>query len=321
VKSTQAVSFLDPTALAQVSGMPLRARIVVEGALTGMHRARLRGSSVEFAEHKEYAPGDEIRHIDWKAYAKVDRYYVKQFEQESQLTAFLVLDASASMAYAGKGVSKLAYASYLLAALAYMLVHQRDRVGLVAFGDQRIDSYVPPRARPAHLGDLLAVLEDLDRRGGRGDEPAASALDRVAELAGRRRSLVVVASDLFERADAADKDLDSLTVLRRLQSRGHDVTVFHVLDPDELALPFHGLTRFESLEDQRALLVDPDGVRRAYLRRLHAFLERAERACVDAGVAYQRVPTSQPVEQTLLDFLGMRARLAGAARTWSSSRR
>lgn len=309
------MSFLDPKALAQVSGMPLRARIIVEGALTGMHRARLRGSSVEFAEHKEYAPGDEIRHIDWKAYAKVDRYYVKQFEQESQLTAFLVLDASASMSYAGKGLTKLAYASYLVAALAYMLVQQRDRVGLVAFGDERIDSYVPPRARPAHLGDLFTVLEDIDRRGGHGAEPAARALDRVAELAGRKRALVVLASDLLE------KDADSLVVLRRLQTRGHDVTVFHVLDPDELEFPFQGLTRFESLEDQRALLVEPDGMRRAYLRRLQAFLERAERACVDAGVAYQRVPTSQPVERTLLDFIGMRARLAGAGRTWSSSRR
>ena len=309
------MSFLDPSALAQVSGMPLRARIVVEGALTGMHRARLRGSSVEFAEHKEYAPGDEIRHIDWKAYAKLDRYYVKQFEQESQLTAFLVLDASASMSYAGKGISKMAYSAYLVAALAYMLVHQRDRVGLLAFGDRGIDSYVPPRARPAHLRDLLAALEELEKRGGRGDEPAAAALDRVAELAGRRRALIVLASDLFE------KDSDSLAVLRRLHTRGHDVTVFHVLDPDELELPFRGLTRFESLEDQRALLVDPEAVRRAYLRRLHAFLDGAERACIDAGVSYQRVPTSQPVERTLLDFLGMRARLAGANRTWSSSRR
>jgi uncharacterized protein (DUF58 family) len=308
------VSFLDPSALAQVSGMPLRARIIVEGALTGMHRARLRGSSVEFAEHKEFAPGDEIRHIDWKAYAKLDRYYVKQFEQESQLTAFLVLDASASMTYAGKGVSKLAYGAYLVAALAYMLVQQRDRVGLLAFGDRRIDSYVPPRARPAHLGDLLAVLEELERRGGSGDEPAAAALDRVAELAGRKRALIVLASDMFER------DEDSLAALRRLHSRGHDVTVFHVLDDDELELPFRGLTRFESLEDQRVLLVDPDSVRRAYLRRLHAFLERAERACIDAGVSYQRVATSQPVERTLLDFLGMRARLAGAGGTWSSSR-
>lgn len=292
--------------------MPLRARIVVEGALTGMHRARLRGSSVEFAEHKEYAPGDEIRHIDWKAYAKVDRYYVKQFEQESQLTAFLVLDASASMDYASKGPSKLAYASYLLAALAYLLVRQRDRVGLVAFGDERVDSYVPPRARPAHLGDLLAVLEDLSQRGGRGAEPAATALDRVAELAGRRRALVVLASDLLEPEPGA------LQVLRRLEARGHDVVVFHVLDPDELGFPFRGLTRFESLEDERALLVEPEAVRRAYLRRLEAFLDRAERECVDAGVEYHRVATSQPVERTLLDFLGMRARLAAPGRPWSS---
>lgn len=139
------MSFLDPSALTQVSGMLLRARLIVEGALTGAHRARLRGSSVEFAEHKEYAPGDEIRHIDWKAYAKVDRYYVKQFEQESQLTAYLVLDTSASMDYAGEGLSKLRYAAYLSAALAYLLVQQRDRVGLLPFGQLDSGGYVPPR--------------------------------------------------------------------------------------------------------------------------------------------------------------------------------
>jgi uncharacterized protein (DUF58 family) len=302
------MSFLDPSALAQIGNMSIRARIVVEGALTGMHRARLRGSSVEFAEHKEYTPGDEVRHIDWKAYAKVDRYYIKQFEQESQLTAYLVLDASASMAYRGDGLSKLDYAAHLMAALAYLLIRQRDRVGLTIFGDERTEGYVPPRARPAHLRDLLTVIEDVSRRGGQGAEPAAAALDRVAELARRRRSLIAVASDLFEPDEAA------LEVMRRLRARHHDVVLFHILDPHELDFPFRQITRFESLEDDRKLMVQPETVRRAYLRRLRAFLERTESACMDGGVEYHRVPTSQPLERTLLDFIGTRSRLTAAGR-------
>ncbi|WP_428267613.1 DUF58 domain-containing protein [Haliangium sp.] len=304
--------FLDPSALAQIDGMPLRARIVVEGALTGMHRARLRGSSVEFAEHKEYAPGDEIRHIDWKTYAKVDRYYVKQFEQESQLMAHLVLDASASMDFRSDGPSKLSYASYLVAALAYLLIRQRDRVGLHVFGDPDRGHYVPPRARPAHLSDLLAVLEEVEREGGRGAEPAGLALDRVAEQAGRRRALVVVVSDLLE------PEPGSLGALPRLAARGHDVVVFHLLDPYELELPYRGLTHFVGLEDERRLIVDPEAVRKRYLSALAHFLDRAERTCLDAGVIYHRVRTDQPVERTLLDFLATRLRAAPAPRSWSS---
>lgn len=306
------MSFLDPSTLAQIGNLPVRARIIVEGALTGMHRARLRGSSVEFAEHKEYSPGDEIRHLDWKAYAKVDRYYVKQFEQESQLTAYLVLDASASMAYRGDGLSKLDYAAHLMAALAYLLVHQRDRVGLQVFGDERSEGYVPPRSRPAHLRDLLAVIEGVCRQGGQGAEPAAAALDRVAELARRRRALIAVATDLFEKDDAA------LQVLRRLKAQHHDVVLFHVLDPHELDFPFRELTQFESLEDDRKLMVHPEAVRRAYLKRLRAFLDRARTACLDGGVEYHQVRTSQPLERTLLDFLGARARLGATGRTWAS---
>ncbi len=306
-------SFLDPKALTQISGMPLRARIIVEGALTGLHRARLRGSSVEFAEHKEYAPGDEIRHIDWKAFAKVDRYYVKQFEQESQLTAYLVLDASASMDFASDGLSKLGYATSLLAALTYLLIKQRDRVGLCCFGDERGESYVPPRSRPAHLGDLFAVLESLERRGGRGAESVSLALDRVAELAGRRRSLIVLASDLLDDGKSA------LSALPRLAARGHDVMVFHLLDPHELEFPYRGLTRFDALEDRRHLVVDPGAIRKRYLARLSEFLERAAQTCVDAGVVYQRVRTDQPVERALLDFLAARlGRTTENRRRWSS---
>src|SRR5690606_28263976 len=153
--------FLDPVTVSRLETLPIKARVIVEGALSGLHRARLHGSSVEFAEHKEYSPGDEIRHIDWKVYGRADRYYVKQYEQESELTCYLVLDATGSMAYRGRGLAKLEYAAYLLGALAYLLIRQRDKVGLLVFGDQTLDRYVPPRARPAHLHDILTVLEDV----------------------------------------------------------------------------------------------------------------------------------------------------------------
>jgi uncharacterized protein (DUF58 family) len=285
--------------------MTVKARVIVEGALTGLHRARLRGSSVEFAEHKEYSPGDEMRHIDWKVFGKADRYYVKQFEQESELCCYLVLDASASMGYAGSGVSKLEYASHLVAALSYLLVRQQDRVGLTVFGDRAIERYVPPRARPAQLRSLLGVIEDAGRRPPEGDESLSAALDRVAELARKRRGLVVVASDLF------DGDGDSMATLRHLRASGHDTAVFHTLDPDEIDFPFDGLTIFEALESEQAMLVDPASIRRIYQERMKDFLEATRSACLEGGIDYHLVPTTRPFEDTLQTFLAERLRPPG----------
>jgi uncharacterized protein (DUF58 family) len=189
---------IDPAQLARLGGLPIQARVIVEGALSGLHRAAVHGSSVEFAEHKEYSPGDELRHVDWKAYAKLDRYYVKQFEQESQLTVYLVLDASASMAFSGGGLAKLHYGGLALAALAYLVIQQQDKVGLISCGDAKLETLVPPRARTSHLHDLMAVLESILARGGTGDESPAAALSRIAELTRRRRALIVLASDLFD---------------------------------------------------------------------------------------------------------------------------
>jgi uncharacterized protein (DUF58 family) len=302
--------FLDPVTVSRLETLPIKARVIVEGALSGLHRARLHGSSVEFAEHKEYSPGDEIRHIDWKVYGRADRYYVKQYEQESELTCYLVLDATGSMAYGGSGLKKLEYAAYLLGALAYLLIRQRDKVGLLVFGDAALDRYVPPRARPAHLHDLLTVLEDVTRAGASGDEPAAAALDRLGELSRHRRSLVVLASDLF------DPDGRALGVLRRLRARRHDVTLFQVLDRDELELPFEGLTLFRSLEGPRELLAEPAAVRREYRKRLTEFLDQVRTECASGGVEHHLVPTDRPLELTLLDFLAGRTarRSEGAAR-------
>jgi len=293
---------LDPLTISRLETLPVRARVIVEGALSGLHRARQHGSSVEFAEHKEYSPGDEIRHIDWKVYGRADRFYVKQFEQESELSCFLALDASGSMDYGGgEGLSKVRYAAHLLAALAYLLIRQRDKVGLMVFGDEGLDRYVPPRARPAHLHDLFAVLDEVSHAGGRGSEPMHLALDRLGELTRKRRSLVIVASDLFE------PEARGLAVLRRLRARGHDVALFQVLHPHELDLPFEGLTLFESLEDQRELLADPAAIRRQYKRRMAAFLDKVRDECVRGGVEHHLVATSRPLEQALLEFLTQRA--------------
>jgi uncharacterized protein (DUF58 family) len=299
---------IDPAQLARLGSLPIQARVIVEGALSGLHRAAVHGSSVEFAEHKEYSPGDELRHVDWKAYAKLDRYYVKQFEQESQLTVYLVLDASASMAFSGGGIAKLHYGALALAALAYLVIQQQDKVGLIACGDATLETLVPPRARTTHLHDLMSVLESILARGGIGDESPAAALSRVAELSRRRRALIVLASDLF---DADDK---TLQILVQLRAQRHDVSVLHILDPHERSFPYDGLTQFEALESAGKLLVNPAAIRRDYLDRMEAFLTRARGTLTAAGVDYHLAQTDQPLEKTLLDLLVARSRLGPGRR-------
>ncbi len=299
---------IDPVQLARLGSLPIKARVIVEGALSGMHRASLHGSSVEFAEHKEYSPGDELRHVDWKAYAKVDRYYVKQFEQESQLTIYLVLDASNSMRFAGGGIPKIEYAGLSLAALAYLSIQQQDKVGLVASGDKAIETVVPPRARSTHLHDLLAVLDTLMTRGGAGDESPAVALSRIAELTRRRKALIVLASDLF---DASDETLKMLALLR---AQKHDVSVLHVLDPHETTFPYDGLTQFEALESTNKMLVNPAAIKREYLERMDAFLTKTRGQLSSAGVDYHFTTTDRSLELTLLDLVIQRSKLGPGRR-------
>lgn len=299
---------IDPSQLARLGSLPIKARVIVQGALSGMHRASLHGSSVEFAEHKEYSPGDELRHVDWKAYAKVDRYYVKQFEQESQLSIFLVLDASASMAFGGGGLTKLEYAGLSLAALAYLAIQQQDKVGLMASGDRTKETVVPPRARPTHLHDLLAVLDSVMTRGALGDESPASALRRIAELSRRRKALIILASDLFDTED------ETLAMLGMLRAQKHDVSVLHVLDPHELTFPYDGLTQFESLETSAKMLVNPIAIKAEYLEKMEAFRARCRDTLASTGVDYHFTTTDRPLETTLLDLLVARARFAPGRR-------
>jgi uncharacterized protein (DUF58 family) len=299
---------IDPAQLSRLGSLPIKARVIVEGALSGLHRASVHGSSVEFSEHKEYSPGDELRHIDWRAYAKGDRYYVKQFEQESQLTVYLVLDASASMMFAGGGIAKLEYAGLSLAALAYLVVQQQDKVGLLACGDRKIETLVPPRARTNHLHDLLAVLDQLMQKGGTGDESPAAALRRISELARRRRCLVVLASDLFDTSD------DTLRALAGLRAQKHDVSVLHILDPHEREFPYEGLTEFHALESTNRMLVNPAAIRREYHERMDAFLAKSRGMLANAGVDYHLTSTDRPLEATLIELLMARSRLAPGRR-------
>jgi uncharacterized protein (DUF58 family) len=291
--------FLDPATLQQIGSLPLRARAVVDGALAGLHRAPHHGSSIEFAEHKVYTPGDEIKHVDWKAFGKFDKYYVKRFESENELRGLLCVDTSGSMGYRGTRaqVTKLEYASTLAASLAWLLLAQRDKAGLVAFGE-RVRAYVPARATSAHLHELCGALEAQIAEGPTG---VAAALDHVAEAAGRR-ALVVLLSDLFE---------DPALLARRLallRARRHEVVVFQVLDPDEVSFPFEGLTFFEAMEGpDRRLLVDARAARATYLRELARHLARCAEACAEARVSHRVVTTDEPPGRVLVAFLGARA--------------
>lgn len=289
-----------PEVLNKLGNLSLRARRIVEGALTGLHRSPHHGASIEFAEHKEYTPGDDIRHIDWKAYGRFDKYYVKRFEQETNLQGHLLVDGSASMEYKSDDAtwSKREYACVLAASLAYLLIRQQDSAGLLTFSEQP-DEFVPPRATSSHLRYITQALERLRGQGG---TDIVRALDHVAEL-GRRRSTVIVLSDLF------DTSPELLDRLKRLRARGHDVAVFHILDPWELTFPFESLTEFEDLEDPSMRVVaDPRGMRDAYLEEMDAFVAGVSKACREGDVDCVTVSTDQPPDRVLIRFLAGRMR-------------
>ena len=292
-------NYFDPKVLAGIANLALRARWVVEGLLSGVHKSRAKGFSVEFEEHREYSPGDEIRRIDWKAVGRVDRYYIKRFEDETEMRTFLLIDSSASMGYGRKGVTKLEYASYVAAALAYLLAQQGDPAGLLLF-DEKTRQYLPPRTRGGHIRDLLVALEAAYPAGR--TEPGR-ALAEVGEIADRR-SLIVLFSDLLDApADLSDR-------LRQVRSRGNDVVLFHILDPDEVELPYDEVTDFEGMEpeDARRLLVDPRDLAASFARESAALRERWRQACLEARVEYRFATTAEPPAEVLRAFLFARQR-------------
>jgi uncharacterized protein (DUF58 family) len=287
---------LDPTAVQRFGRLELLARLVVEGVMSGLHKSPFKGFSVEFAEHRHYGPGDEIRHIDWRAFGKTDRYYVKEFEEETNLKAYLVVDTSGSMGYAGRTVSKFEYACQLAASLAYLMISQRDAVGLVTF-DTAIRAMIPARSAPSHFSVLCKSLSDA-RVGG--ERPLSEILHGLAERI-RRRGLVLVLSDGFDKLDLL------ATALKHLRHRRHEVIFFQVLAPEEEEFPFRRPCRFRNLElTEQRLLVDPAAMRKAYLANFNAFrIELAERALA-MGVDYHKASTAAPHDRTLIDFLAAR---------------
>lgn len=295
-------SLLSPEVLARLQGLRLRVRHAAEGLLAGLHQSPQHGQSVEFAEHKEYAPGDEIRRIDWKAWGKTDRLYVKRFEHETNLRAWLVVDASGSMGWRGAEgrLSKLEYASCLAGTLAWLMVRQQDAVGLVAV-DREVRRSVPPRAAATHLTALLDTLAELDPGGG---THLAAAADWLVERAPRRSS-VMVFSDLL------DPDEQALRALAQLRHRKHEVTVFHVLDPAEIEFPFEDPTLFVSMEDERRVEAHPRDIRKGYLEVFSAWMERTRRECAEADLDYVLARSDRSLDEVLLPFLERRER--GAA--------
>jgi uncharacterized protein (DUF58 family) len=292
---------LDPAVLARLGTLRLRVRAVTEGILSGLHKSPHHGQSVEFAEHKEYTPGDEIRHIDWKAYGKFDKYYVKKFEQETNLRAYLVVDASGSMGYRSdpSGLTKYDLAAALAASLAYLLVRQQDAAGLLLV-QGAIAGAIPPRASASHLGPIVDALE-AERP--QGETRLASAIDWIIENAPRRSS-VLVFSDLF------DKDERIVRKLAQLGKRKHEVTLFHVLDRAELEFPFDDPTLFLSMEDGREVEAHGREVRKGYLEVLERWLAETRRAAAEADVDYALCRTDRPLEEVLLPFLARRERSA-----------
>lgn len=286
--------FLDPALLDELGSMQLKARALVEGILAGLHRSPHRGGSVEFAEYLEYSPGHEIRHIDWQVYAKTDKYYVKQYEDETNLRAYMVVDASGSMNFQSEDApfSKLDYVSYVAAAFSHLLLRQGDAVGALSFNEDE-HSFLPASARKGHLDDLFYLLSNQPGAGPTGLEHA---LKTIAERA-NRRSVVLLFSDFL------DADSAALSLLGALRHRRLDVAAFHVVDPAEVTFPYEGMTLFEGLEDEGKLLADADDLRDAYLEKIRAHMDEVQRVCEQAQIEYFRFPTTQAIEATCLTFL------------------
>jgi len=278
-----------------IKNLELRARIVVEGFWKGIHRSPYHGFSVEFSEYRQYTPGDDPRYLDWRLYARSDRYYIKKFEDETNLRCFLLVDNSRSMTYGSLAWTKAQYAHTLAATLAYFLNRQGDAVGLLTF-DEIIREYLPARNRPGHLRQLMLLLEKP--AAGAGTDINA-ALNRIVDVV-RRRGLVVLISDLLTPLESLEKNL------RALAASGHDIILFRVLDPSELKFTFDKASLFEDVESRRGLYIDPEAARRDYLKRFDAHNAAVQTIADKIGASYSQLGTERPLETALFDFLRAR---------------
>jgi len=290
--------FLDPVVVSRLATMELRARLVVEGFVTGLHRSPYKGFSVEFAEHRQYMPGDPLKHIDWKVFGKTDRFYIKEYEEETNLRGYILLDASASMGYGADAISKLEYCRYLSAALIYLMLKQQDSVGLLTF-DESVRTFIPPRSSPGQLRLLLSELE--------GTPPSAATDVGLAlhDLARRikRRGLIVLISDLLDNPDAV------ISGLKHFRHLKHEVVVFHVLDPRETQFSFEADVTFRDMETGETMTTEPFTIRRDYVEAVDRWRARLRRECAESRIDYVPIRTSTPYDRALFSYLEKRKRL------------
>lgn len=295
----EAVKYLQPAVVAQLANMELRARMVVEGFITGLHKSPYHGFSVEFTEHRPYMPGDEIKHIDWKAYGKTDRYFIKQFEEETNLKSYIILDASASMNYASQGnLTKIQYASYVAAALAYLMMEQRDAVGLTIY-DEKVRLSMPPHGTKPYLQQLLKHLEHLEAGNKTG---TAESLHNVAEQI-KRRGLVIILSDLF------DDPKKVKTAFKHFRHRGNEVIVMQILDPMERSFAFGGDAVFRDMETKEEIMTQPAHIEVAYRESLRSFIADYQLTCRDNNIDFLLLDTATPFDKALFEYLTKRKRL------------
>lgn len=290
--------YLDPEVVGKLKGMELKARLVVEGFIAGLHKSPYHGFSVEFAEHRQYMPGDNIRDIDWKVFAKSDRYYIKQYEEETNLKAYLLLDCSASMGYGSGDTIKLDYSALLVASLSFLMLKQRDAVGLVTF-DDKIRRYIPPRSKSGHLHLLLSELAN-QKPSDRTD--IASALHEMAERISRR-GLIVIFSDLL---DDPDKIISGL---KHFRHKNHEVILFHILDPRERDFAFPAEAIFKDMETGEEITTLPWQIRKHYEQATKDFSDRIASECRQSRIDYHLIDTSKPFDLALYAFLAKREKL------------
>jgi uncharacterized protein (DUF58 family) len=291
-------TYLDPEALARIGALELVAREVVEGFVSGRHRSPYHGFSVEYADHRSYSPGDELRALDWKLLARTDKYFIKLFEEETNLRAYIVLDCSRSMTFKSGELDKLGYGSYLAAALAYLMIRQNDSVGLVLF-DREVRNYLPPRSTPVHF---RRILEQLDKRTAGEDTNIGAILHELAERI-KRRGLIILISDLID--DVAG----TIGGLQHFRHRHHEVIVFHVMDDAEMTFPYDRLTRFKDIEGAARVVANPNTLRQRYLARIQEFTERLRGECFERSISYNLTCTKQPYADFLAAYLDKRSRL------------
>ena len=288
--------YLEPSTLNKIDRLDLRARLIVEGYVAGLHQSPYHGFSVEFAEHREYVPGDDIRHIDWKVFGKSDRYYIKQYEEETNLVAHILLDMSESMSYASGPMTKYEYGACIAASLAHLSIGQRDAVGLALFDDE-VRRFVRASSHPSHINILL---REIDRSEARAKTDMGAIFHDVAERL-QKKGIVIVISDFFDSLDSI------LRGLRHFRHKQHDVLCFHVLDPHEVNFPFQRMTMFEGLEAHPELLANPRAVRTAYLEEMNRFQRDLRAGCQKHRIDYLRIVTDERLDVALSTYLAARA--------------